>query len=49
MPEKKLERLSKIALEATEQSYGYVVSSISFVTNITEYIKNSSVYILHQA
>ncbi len=48
MPEKKIERLRKIALEATEQSYGSVVPSILFVTNIDEYINWSSVYILHQ-
>ena len=44
----KLERLSKIALEAVEQSYGVVVPKIIFTKNITTYLQQWKNYLLHQ-
>ena len=44
----KLERLSKIALEAVEQSYGVAVPEIIFTKNITTYLQQWKNYLLHQ-
>lgn len=46
--ENKLERLSKIALEAVEQSYGVVVPEIFFTKNISTYLQQWKNFLLHQ-
>ena len=44
----KLERLSKIALEAVEQSYGVVVPEIIFINDIISYLQQWKNILLHQ-
>ena len=44
----KIERLSRIALEAVEQSYGVIVPEIIFIKDITSYLQQWINFLLHQ-
>lgn len=46
--ENKLERLSKIALEAVEQSYGVIVPEIIFTKDVVSYLQWWKNFLLHQ-
>ena len=41
----KMERLSKIAQEATEQSWGWRVPAVSFVTHVTDWIAGETLVV----
>ena len=46
--ENKKERLEKIILEAVEQSYGWVIPTLTYKKDISSSIDNEKVFLLHQ-